>query len=942
MIRQRLKYKLRLLVILGLVCCCVHIIGQELPPIINYPSESYSGANQNWAITQSDEQYIYVANNDGLLEFNGASWNLYPSPNKTIVRSVCAINDSIYTGSYMDFGYWIRNAKGILEYRSLAQELDIELIEDEQFWNIIPLNDWILFQSLDRIYSYNTSNKKLNTIDSDRITNKIFKVEDVIYFQVLNEGLYTIENGDKRIVSDDVFFKMNVLIDIFEEDGSLVVVTQNNGFHLLNGTELSKWDIIADTVLKDESIYNSRKLKNGSILVGTIANGVFLLSSEGEILYHINQVNGLGNNTALSLFEDLAGNIWVGLDNGITCINLNSPIKRYDDIIGRLGTVYASTTHQNNLYLGTNLGLFYKPYGSVTDFKFVKGTEGQVWSLNVIGEDLFCGHNSGTFLVNDNESELIVDVMGTWDIKPLKDSDNELIQGNYSGIYVLKKQNGRWELRNKVSGFDISSKHFEQVANNKILVSHEYKGIYSLNLDEDLSTVFSYERIEKFCDGANSSLVNFDGNISYGCVEGVFQYNKGTQLFEKNEMLSKIYANDEYVSGKLVPESNQRLWAFTKNYINYITPEKISDDYLINSISFPKKLRNEKKGYENISKMENDLYLLGSASGYILVDFSNSTNQRDYEVSLTSVVNSGQNGSSTPVSTSGNVKFKANDNNFRFSYSVPEYDKYSVVEYQYSLDGRSDNKWSSWSTNSSKSFENLRFGDYEFKVKARVNHEEVGNMISYQFTIKRPWYLSNLALIAYLISAIIIFRLMNTYYKRNYRKERARLMDKTTREMELKELEAQKEIIQLKNESLKQDIEARNRELAISTMSMIKKNNALSEIKEELSGLKEMQGVKPVVNLINKTLNDVKDWKFFEEAFNHADKDFFKKVKQIHPELTANDLRLCVYLRLNLASKEIAPLLNISPRSVEIKRYRLRKKIGVDREINLNDYFINL
>ena len=185
----------------------------------------YSGANQNWAITQSDEQYIYVANNDGLLEFNGASWNLYPSPNKTIVRSVCAINDSIYTGSYMDFGYWIR-MKGTLDYRSLAQELNIELIEDEQFWNIIPLNDWILFQSLDKDHLYNTSNKKLNTIDSDRITNKIFKVEDVIYFQVLNEGLYTIENGDKRIVSDDVFFKMNVLIDIFEEDGSLVVVTQ--------------------------------------------------------------------------------------------------------------------------------------------------------------------------------------------------------------------------------------------------------------------------------------------------------------------------------------------------------------------------------------------------------------------------------------------------------------------------------------------------------------------------------------------------------------------------------------------------------------------------------------------------------------------------------------------------------------------------------------------
>ena len=96
------------------------------------------------------------------------------------------------------------------------------------------------------------------------------------------------------------------------------------------------------------------------------------------------------------------------------------------------------------------------------------------------------------------------------------------------------------------------------------------------------------------------------------------------------------------------------------------------------------------------------------------------------------------------------------------------------------------------------------------------------------------------------------------------------------------------------------------------------------------------------MRIIDRNINNEEDWKFFEEAFNHADKDFFKKVKDLHPQLTSNDLRLCVYLRMNLSSKEIARLLNISPRSVEIKRYRLRKKIELEREINLNGYFIDL
>ena len=160
--------------------------------------------------------------------------------------------------------------------------------------------------------------------------------------------------------------------------------------------------------------------------------------------------------------------------------------------------------------------------------------------------------------------------------------------------------------------------------------------------------------------------------------------------------------------------------------------------------------------------------------------------------------------------------------------------------------------------------------------------------------------------------------------------------------MELKTLANQKEIIQLKNQSLNQEIESRNRELAVSTMSMVKKNSILNDIKSNLETITDLGKIPAVIRTINKNLNNEDDWKFFEKAFNHADKDFFKKVKELHPELTPNDLRLCVYLRLNLSSKEIAPLLNISPRSVEIKRYRLRKKIDLPRNTNLNDYFISL
>ena len=144
------------------------------------------------------------------------------------------------------------------------------------------------------------------------------------------------------------------------------------------------------------------------------------------------------------------------------------------------------------------------------------------------------------------------------------------------------------------------------------------------------------------------------------------------------------------------------------------------------------------------------------------------------------------------------------------------------------------------------------------------------------------------------------------------------------------------------NKNLKQDIENKNKELASSTMSLIKKNEFLNQIKNELKNTSNDENLVSVIQIINKNINNSDDWKMFEEAFNNADKDFFKKVKKTHPKLTSNDLRLCMYLRMNLSSKDIAPLLNISPRSIEIKRYRLRKKINLERNVNLNDYFINL
>jgi AraC family chitin signaling transcriptional activator len=931
---------LRTLIQLFIVLYSCFSFAQELPPIIKYTPKAYKADNQNWMISQSDDAYMYVANNKGLLEFNGAQWKLYKSPNETIIRSVKVIENRVYTGCYMNFGYWERNVTGSLEYTSLSDELNIEMVEDEQIWEIIQLDQWVLFQSLNRIYSYQTETKTLKTIEASQTITKLYKIEGELYFQVFNEGLYSIENGEKTLVSDNAILRNNRIVGLYPKGNQKLIITRNGSWYTYDKNGLTALQLPYQEQYKQKSVYTSIQLKDGSFVLGTISKGILHISADGVLLYHIDQTNGLGDNTALSLFEDIDGNVWVGLDNGINCINSKEPFKYFDDHEGRLGTIYASVIHQGYIYLGTNQGLFYKKENSTSDFTFVAGTNGQVWCLRVLNDELFCGHDVGTFLINNGTQQKIANVQGTWDIKSVPGNENKIIQGNYDGLYMLAKQDDSWALDYKLKGFNISSKHFEWATPTKIVMNHEYKGVYELTLDEKYEEVTKFVKNNTVQKSANSSLIKFNNTIYQANKNGIYGYNTETAWFQKDSILSTIFENDEYTSGKLVVDDVGYLWAFTDNYINYVTKEKLNGNFKVQRIAIPQSLRNEMKGYENIAHLNGKNYLLGTSNGYITIDLAD-LHSKAYEITINSVINRALSGDAQKIPLVVESEFKANKNFLDFMYSIPAYNKYEVAEYSFQLEGLY-NEWSAWSTRSEVAFENLPHGSYTFKVKARINNQVTANTATYAFIIHRPWYLSNLALLLYAIITIALFTGLNSFYKRYYRKQRERLLEKTTRDLALKELEAQKEIIQLKNSQLNSDIESKNRELAIATMNMIKKNETLNSIKHELNKHDGDQNVTPVIRLIDKNINNAEDWKFFEEAFNHADKDFFKKVKELHPLLTANDLRLCAYLRLNLSSKEIAPLLNISVRSVEIKRYRLRKKINLGREINLNDYFLDL
>ncbi len=917
---------------------------QELPPIIKYNPFTYNAGNQNWMVSQDKNHLLYFANNEGLLEYNGTVWNLYKSPNETIIRSVKAIDDLIYTGSYMEFGYWKRMTNGRLTYFSLSNKIKDKIIDDEQFWNILNFDKWVVFQSLNRIYIYDLESKRFKIITPKNSITKIFKTDTAIYFQVFNEGLFEIENGNSQLVSDDLIFKNNKIVNIYQDDKGLIIHTQTNGFFRFSNKIISSFTTSADIDLDHSSVYSSCQLNNGNFAVGTISDGIFIISKYGNIEYHISQNNGLSNNTVLSLFEDFDKNLWIGLDNGINCINLQSPVKSFSDETGKLGTVYTSILFKGKLYVGTNQGLFCKEYNSKDSFQFVLGTKGQVWSLFVNQDTLFCGHDSGTFVIENNIAKCIFNQSGTWKFQTVSNK-NLLLQGNYYGISVLEKNNGQWVFRNKITGFGYSSKYFE-LSNftHEIYVSHEYKGIFKFKIDNYFTKAGKIIKLNSPKKGKNASLIKYNNIIYYAYKDGVYRLNSKNNSFEKDSLLSNMFTKDEYTSGKMIVDQSNKIWFFSKNYIYYFFRNKLNYKLKQNTIPIPSKFTNSLTGYENITQLNNSEYLIGTTDGYYTINL-NDLSFKNYSVFISSISVNKLNEKSKDISIADLGELRYDENNIAINYSVAEFNKYINAEYQYKLEGFQDN-WSQWSTKSNINFKNLSPGDYKFIVRSKIANSTLENNAVYKFTILKPWYSNNFALFVYFLGLLYLAFFINKRYKNYYQKQRIKLIEENNLLLEIKELENEQQLMKLRNDQLALDVDAKNKELAFSTMSLLKKDELLSVIKEDLKktadeGNKSMS-IKSVISTITKNINHEDSWNIFKDAFDTVDKDFLKKLKILHPLLTPNDLRLCAYLRLNLSSKEIAPLLNISVRSVEIKRYRLRKKMNLSHENGLAEYILSV
>ncbi|MCI4670312.1 MAG: hypothetical protein MRZ79_19400 [Bacteroidia bacterium] len=953
----------------------IHQIG--LPPITNYSKQDYQAETQNWAIKQDNRGIMYFGNNEGLLEFDGSSWKLYTMPNKCIVRSIA--NDDkgkLYIGGQDELGYFFPNEQGSLIYHSLVDLIPADYRKFEDVWKIFVAEEGVYWCTQRWIFLQKDSS--IQVIMPENKFENYFFVDEKLYVQDQTIGLKYWDGTKLQLIPFTKEISQKRISEVFAlEDEQLLIFTSEQGIFTLKDGVLESWEEEVADYLMTNRIYSVLSLRNGYWAIGTSLNGLLILKEGGKPFRKINKGRGLPNNSILCMLEDSEGNLWLGLENGISHIELQSPFSFLDDRLGVEGTAYSSAIHNNSLYLATNQGIYFQNWSNPPDplskgqFDLVKTSqEGANWSLDLVDGELIAGKHEGAFKVDGDQILPMSNVQGAWTFQKLRNQPNMAIEGTYNGFLLYKKIGQKWVYQRKLEGFDESARVVAQDQKGRIWVTHPYRGVYRIVLAADGQSIASVDYFNSKHGLPSNLSINvapIQDMLFFTTEKGIYTFIEEKEIFQPYEDFNELFG-DEVVVNRLIEDEQKNIWFSTENEFGLL---KITEGIVqkeVNKLRFNQLSQRLVKGFEHIYAYDPNHIFIGIDEGFILYN-----PKKDAELSTTLPVyirkvniingedssvfdgNFVENGRLSGKQTKGFVlSFPESSNDFRFSFSAPYFEYINQVSYQYFLEGE-DKKWSGWTRKNEKEYTNLSPGSYTFKVKAQNIYGIESEVTSYKFTIKGPWYQSNIAKLIFLLLTIGLIFLAFYIQNQNLKRKADLQLQKQTAHHQKKEdsfrEEVQKseaEIFKLKNEKLEAEMSHKKKELASYAMHLVQKSEMLLTIKQQLERLKKETPPKnqPQLKQLLRTIEDDiqldKDWEKFEFHFDEVHEQFLKQLKDRFPNLTAKDKKLCAYLRMNLSTKEIAPLMGISVRGVEIGRYRLRKKLDLPSDANLNEFMMNL
>lgn len=916
-----------------------------LPVVTGYSISDYHGGMQNWQFSQDANGRMYVANNSGLLCFDGYEWTTTAIPNGNIVRSVLAIGNRIYIGSYADFGFFERDSCGTLKYTSIWPAGYKS--HNDEIWRILTDDrGHIIFQSFCSWFDYDGHRVKVH-YDGNIKPLWIFRVGSTMYMQAVGGGLYAKKNGNYRLVISRSAVGGHDVCAVMETErkGQVRIVTTEGCIYLYDGKNLTRWNTNIDNRLAKTIVNHAIATDNRcTLVIGTIKDGVFAVSTgTGKLLWHCNTHTLLRNNTVLDLFADSNGNVWAALDNGISIIHTSLPVALMP--ISDIGIAYGLTTRGNDTYIATNQQVW-RHNAQSKEITGVENTEGQNWYAARFGEQLFVGNNMYTKIISENKASNINGISegGATSIKPYTLYDNNaLVESTYNGLRIYRKAGSLWQQAGNVTGFSAPVKRFEIDNDGSIWAELINGGFYHIQLSKNLLHATSVKH-HITISGSNTA-----GRVYIMKIRGQVVFSQDGQLYvydDTHKRFAKFKAEGLPDSPSFTSASHVDNASFWVSDTDGYTLYSYDGQRYHAKVFLPFSIF----GFDYITSNQ-EVYTDGNYSYFMLSNgigrYDLATNNKMPKIHKLGIdrvyyINSDNDKVALPVTTNKEVSVEV-PRNITIKMLFPNFDHRKYMFHYTLKSGRKEIM--STSTEPEVAYSNIDYGEHTFTATVTDIKGTELSSTTYHFRCSTPWMSSPWAIALYALAvSVMVYTYMRWRQKKTTLRNQKEADEIIMRER-MKNLEQERIINEQNRMLLEKELKSKGKEMSTIAFDMVAMKTNVENMRRLLmnnvnKGIINKKDVLKIIGQAGGTGNMDEMWKVFQSNFDLIHKSFFRSLRHKYPELTPNDLKLCAMLRLNLSTKDIAKYNNLTIRGIEGARYRLRKKLALPQDVSLVNFLI--
>ncbi len=783
----------------------------------NYTPNEYGYSPQNWCVLQDKRGVIYVANQGGLLEFDGISWRPIKVPYKTVRSIAMDETGTIYIGGKNEMGFLAADRKGTLQYVSLVDHLKDNQKKISNVWETHAVNKRIYFVTSKYIFWWNPRRKKMDVLEPKlgRSFNASFSCNGEFFVHQRNVGLMRVENDTLKLIpGNNTFAAVKIYMMAPYDEKKLLIGTRSKGFYIYDGRKSMPFSTEADDYLKEKELYYGIRLTSspGEFAIATRSGGLVIIDSYGRLKYIFNNHFGLQDDSVRYVFEDFQGNLWLGLNKGIAKIEYVSPLSMYDIRSDLDGLILSVTRHgpNNDLYAGTDKGLYF--LASSAKFHQIQGIPGMCFFLLSTGDSLLAATTKGVFQV-DNKNKIkrkVIESNSYYLYQSKKDTQRTWV-GTQKGLVSLCLENGQWSKEHEFKKITGEIRSIVEDKKGNLWLGHTAEGVIKIDSPIINPGVAKYNKSHGLPAAQEVKVFMAAGHIMFATGKGLYRFVEEKKKFLPDSTLGDQFAGDEEGRGvfRMAEDRNKNIWLHSYNK-NILAIPRSNGTFII-----------EKKPFLRVPHSEvyaiypdPDGKCVWFASNYGLIRYDKSV-KKDYDLDFSTVIrrvwinenlvfaghkptvnNDSESGHSFPV-----INYK--DRKLRFEFAAPFFEGEEETRYSCFLESY-ETDWTAWVKDNKANYNNLDPGMYSFRVRAKNVYGNVSREDSYRFRVLPPWYQTWWAYLIYALAGLFVMFLIVRWRSGKLAREKQRLervVKERTKEIEERTAEINEKNIRLEEQT---------------------------------------------------------------------------------------------------------------------------------------------